>query len=182
MLEPGEIDALIARDRLDPAPPFPTADTPTVAACTRLYHRYVEPAAGVRIPDAAFCDLPRWVFLEFLIQHCGVVLTGFERSRTDPPGAAYHLPQRPGMGRAAPARVFRGHSPPAAGGPRSRPPETTRPGSPSHGAGQFLRTPRGGSVAASTLGWIPRACPRTVAARDGVCLLARRPPLRLRCD
>lgn len=49
-------------------------------ACSFLYHRYVEPAAGDCIPDTAFCsplsDLSRWVFLEFLTRRCGVVLLG----------------------------------------------------------------------------------------------------------
>lgn len=55
----------------------------TVRACTRLYHMYVEPGTGAWVPDAAFCsfrsslgDLPRWVFLEYLTRHCGVVLFG----------------------------------------------------------------------------------------------------------
>ncbi len=79
MLEPGEIDALIARDLLD-RPTVPFWNGQTLAACALLYHRYIEPGSGARIPNGAFCtpfcDLPRWVFLEYLVQHCGVVLTG----------------------------------------------------------------------------------------------------------
>lgn len=52
----------------------------TLKACACLYHRYVEPAVGAWIPDAAFCsplgDLSRWVFLEYLTRYCGVVLLG----------------------------------------------------------------------------------------------------------
>jgi AraC-like DNA-binding protein len=52
----------------------------TLTTCTRLYHKYVEPATGMRIPDAAFCsplgDLSRWEFLEYLTRRCGVVLLG----------------------------------------------------------------------------------------------------------
>lgn len=67
------------RDRFDAAP-APDADPATRTACELLYHRYVEPAAGVRIPAAAFCsplgDLSRWAFLEHLTRNRGVVLLG----------------------------------------------------------------------------------------------------------
>lgn len=75
MLYPGEIDHLIARDQLVVAP-LPATKSPTAAACARLYHRYVEPATGAGIPNGAFCDVPRWVFLEYVVQHCEVLLVG----------------------------------------------------------------------------------------------------------
>jgi len=75
LLNPGEIDHQIARNQLVVSP-APIWDAPTLATCVHLYHRYVEPATGAFLPETAFCDLPRWVFLEYLVQHCGVLLIG----------------------------------------------------------------------------------------------------------
>lgn len=75
LLEPGEIESEIAVEQLVSAPVLPW-NAPTVATCLHLYHRYIEPAMGARIPDTAFCDLPRWVFLEFLTRQCGILLVG----------------------------------------------------------------------------------------------------------
>lgn len=77
--ETGRTAAATGRDAFDLV--VAPAWSPAIRkACNLLYHRYVEPTAGVLIPDAAFCsppgDLPRWVFLEYLIRHCGVVLLG----------------------------------------------------------------------------------------------------------
>ena len=53
--EAARIVAATGRDAFDVvvAPDWTPA---TRKACTLLYHRYVEPAAGAWIPDAAFCS------------------------------------------------------------------------------------------------------------------------------
>jgi AraC-like DNA-binding protein len=72
---PGEIDHEIDVGRLAAIPDF-YWDKASTAACAAIYERYVAPGTSGRIPDAAFCDLPRWVFLDYLVQHCGIVLAG----------------------------------------------------------------------------------------------------------
>lgn len=82
MLQPGEVDHEVDRGQLV-APPCPVWDTPTLATCTCLYEHYVGPAASSKkaagigvIPDSAFCDLPLWVFLEYLVQFRDILLVG----------------------------------------------------------------------------------------------------------
>ena len=59
---------------------MPASDAGILAECQRLYHRYVEPATNILIPDGAFCDLQRWLFLEYLAQNCGIVFVGSNQS------------------------------------------------------------------------------------------------------
>ena len=75
MLEPGEIDADIDVAGLV-RPPAVTWDAETVATCRSLYHRHVAPGTGGAVPEAAFCDLPKWIFLEFVATRADVVLFG----------------------------------------------------------------------------------------------------------
>jgi AraC-like DNA-binding protein len=75
ILAPGEVDHEIGLEQLVTPPPS-AWDAPTIATCAQIYHLYVEPAAGGWIPDAAFCDVPRWVFLEYAVQRRAVLLTG----------------------------------------------------------------------------------------------------------
>lgn len=75
MLNPGEIDHEVDLGQLVLAPD-PLWDAPTVAACQFLYGRYVRSESEGTIPDLAFCNLPRWVFLEYLVQRCDILLFG----------------------------------------------------------------------------------------------------------
>jgi len=75
MLQPGEVDREIDTALLR-VPPSPLWDAATVAACAAIYDRYVRPKTGLAIPERAFCDLPRWVFLEYAIRFAGTLLMG----------------------------------------------------------------------------------------------------------
>jgi len=75
MLHPGEIDHEVEPGHLL-HPPAPIWDTPTLTACESLYNRYVRSEGDGAIPDHAFCDLPRWVFLEYLVQRRDILLFG----------------------------------------------------------------------------------------------------------
>lgn len=75
VLEPGEIDADIDTGRLAYLP-APLWDRGTISRCTAVFRRWVEPGAGTTLPDSAFCDLSRSVFLEFLVQHYDLLLFG----------------------------------------------------------------------------------------------------------
>src|SRR5438477_2667066 len=75
VLQPGEIDHEVDHGQLV-TPHVPAWDAPTLAVCARLYDRCVRSTIDGPIPDSAFCDLPRWVFLEYLVQFCDVLLFG----------------------------------------------------------------------------------------------------------
>ncbi len=75
MLQPGEIDHEIDVQRLTELP-VPEWDPLALAACTLLHDRYIMPETGNTIPEHAFCDLPRWVFLEYLIRFHDLLLIG----------------------------------------------------------------------------------------------------------
>jgi AraC-like DNA-binding protein len=79
MLQPGEVDHEVDPGQLI-LPPRPVWDAPTLATCESLYDRYVSSENGDAIPDQAFCDLPRWVFLEYLVEFRGLLLSGSNRS------------------------------------------------------------------------------------------------------
>src|SRR5690242_12458167 len=74
-LQPGEVDHEVNRGQLV-TPPAPVWDASTLSTCTFLYNRWVRPKTGGLIPDRAFCDLPRWIFMEYLVQFCDVLLFG----------------------------------------------------------------------------------------------------------
>jgi AraC-like DNA-binding protein len=75
MLQPGEVDHEVDTGQLI-QPPAPVWNTPTLTLCACLYDRYVSMGEGGEIPDHAFCDLPRWVFLEYLVRFCDILLSG----------------------------------------------------------------------------------------------------------
>ena len=75
MLRPGEVEHEVALAQLG-QPPALIWDAPTLATCEFLYDRYVQEGSSDTIPDLAFCDLPRWVFLEYLVQKRGALLFG----------------------------------------------------------------------------------------------------------
>jgi AraC-like DNA-binding protein len=72
---PEEAYAEAAFDQLVPLPALTWGER-TVTTCEQLYHRYVRPATGEWIPDSVFCDLPKWVFLEYLVKRCDVLAQG----------------------------------------------------------------------------------------------------------
>jgi len=72
---PGEVDHEIDLGQLHQVP-TPIWDVATLSSCYEILDRYVRPARGDAIPDAVFCDLPRWVFLEFAVGFGGVLLQG----------------------------------------------------------------------------------------------------------
>jgi len=71
----GEVDHEIDWNQLEAAP-VATFDPVTVARCDFIYRRYVSSGGGGLIPRHLFCDLPVWVFLEYLADRCGVLLHG----------------------------------------------------------------------------------------------------------
>lgn len=75
MLQPGEVDHEVDAQNL---PPSPAADwdPQTVAYCAFLYDRYILSETTHPIPDHAFCDLPLWVFLEYLVRFQEMLLMG----------------------------------------------------------------------------------------------------------
>src|SRR2546421_1836614 len=72
---PEEVYASVARRQMVPAP-CPVWHASRVAACERLSDRFVRPGKGEWVPDRAFLDLPRWVFLEYLVQCQGLLARG----------------------------------------------------------------------------------------------------------
>jgi AraC-like DNA-binding protein len=75
MLQPGEVDHEVDPGQLIQSP-IPHWNAPILALCEYLYDRYVRSEEGAWIPDRAFCDLPRWVFLEYLVRFHDVLLVG----------------------------------------------------------------------------------------------------------
>lgn len=75
VVSPGEVDHEIGFEQLSVLAP-PTWSSALLAACESLYGRWIEPATGGCIPDAVFCDLSRWVFLEYLVRFHDVLLWG----------------------------------------------------------------------------------------------------------
>jgi len=75
VVAPGEVDHEIGLEQLAIIPP-PTWPAPLLAACEAIYNRWVEPAAGSRLADSTFCDVPRWEFLEYVVRFRDVLLGG----------------------------------------------------------------------------------------------------------
>jgi AraC-like DNA-binding protein len=75
----GEVDFEIAHDQLH-APPLPEWTPTTLEQCRRIYDRYVQPGAGAAIPNAKFCDTPKWLFLEYTVRVRGLLLQGSNES------------------------------------------------------------------------------------------------------
>ena len=73
LLEPGEIDGLIAVDRMVRAPRR-HADESLLAP---IFDKYA--GTGAQIPDGAFCDVPKWDFLDYAVRR-GMLLVGSRRS------------------------------------------------------------------------------------------------------
>jgi AraC-like DNA-binding protein len=72
---PGEVEHEIDLTQLY-SPPKQALDSVTQAACESIYRLYVEPQRGNLIPDAAFCDLDRAVFLDYLVERHNIQLSG----------------------------------------------------------------------------------------------------------
>src|SRR5690348_7796980 len=66
-------------DQLTPAPPM-IWDRSTLRYCAYLYQAHVAPATGAWIPDEVFIDVPKWLFLEYLVKHQAVVTHGSNNS------------------------------------------------------------------------------------------------------
>ncbi|AIE84381.1 transcriptional regulator, AraC family [Fimbriimonas ginsengisoli Gsoil 348] len=75
MVFPGEVDHELDHGQLFTAPRI-SWDTTTVSICDAIFRRYVQPKDGEVIPDAVFCDLPKWVFLEYAVAVGGSLLQG----------------------------------------------------------------------------------------------------------
>jgi|GEM_PF-3366572 len=71
----GEVDHEIDWSQLEAAPEA-AFDAATIATCDSIYRRYVASGSGRLIPRHLFCDLPIWVFLEYLVDRCKVLLNG----------------------------------------------------------------------------------------------------------
>jgi len=72
---PGEIDHEIDFQSFSVIEE-PTRDTQTLELCERIYRLYVENPSPLPIPDSSFCDLPRWVFLDYLVRSKNALLFG----------------------------------------------------------------------------------------------------------
>ncbi len=75
IVRPGEVDHEVDPYQLV-RPGVPTWDIVTLTACAALYDRYVNVQTAGTIPDFAFCDLPRWIFLEYLIRFRDILVVG----------------------------------------------------------------------------------------------------------
>ena len=80
---PEVVYASVAPGELVPAS-RPTWDQPAMAACEQMYEQFVLPGTGEWVPDHAFLDLPRWVFLEYLVHFRGLLARGANAPDLDP--------------------------------------------------------------------------------------------------
>jgi AraC-like DNA-binding protein len=75
LVNPGEVDHEMDRSQLFPRLSH-VWDAETTSVCDSIYRKYVSSGAGLLIPNAVFCDLPKALFLDYLVRYRSILLMG----------------------------------------------------------------------------------------------------------